>query len=43
MKKTTLFLMIAAVSMLEANEIIHYPEFEDSVSFYASLDRKSVV
>ena len=41
MKKTTLFLMIAAVSMLEANEIIHYPEFEDSVSFYASFDRST--
>ena len=39
MKKVTLLLLLAASFMLHADDTINYPEFEDSVSFYASFDR----
>ncbi|MBR2723730.1 MAG: hypothetical protein IKB77_05290 [Lentisphaeria bacterium] len=41
MKKTILFLLLAVSFILAAEEQIYYPEFEDSVSFYASFDRQT--
>lgn len=41
MKKTILFMMVSAAFVLAANDTVYYPEFEDSVSFYASFDREA--
>lgn len=39
MKKTIFLMLVTAAFVLAAKDTIYYPEFEDSVSFYASFDR----
>ena len=43
MKKSLLFLSLFVFASVYAEDVIYYPEYEDSVSFYASFDTETTV
>ena len=41
MKKVLLFMTCCIAAAVYGSDVLYYPEFEDSVSFYASFDAAS--